>query len=190
MVRDVERTGQSGAAAELALKAALRDRSQATRDGELESESTVRQLGELWLAETDRAVRLGKRSPSTAQQYNYRFDRHVRDGLGALRVRELTVSRLDRLVVEVHDRFGTAAAKTTRTVLSGMIGLAVRYEVLERNLVRDVGRIESATSSARALAIDEPRDLRRKLRADKRCRDWDLVDFMLASGLRIGEGPR
>jgi integrase len=137
-------------------------------------------------------VRLGKRSPSTAQQYHYRFDRHVRDGLGALRVRELSVSRLDRLVVEVHDRFGTAAAKTTRTMLSGMIGLAVRYDALERNLVRDVGRIESGTSSARALTTGEARDLRAKLHADQRCRDWDLVDFtdfMLATGLRIGEAP-
>jgi integrase len=192
VVRNVERTGQSSAVAEIALKAALRDRERAARDGEINNESTVRQLGELWLAEIDRAVRLGKRSPSTAQQYHYRFDRHVRDGLGALRVRELSVSRLDRLVVEVHDRFGTAAAKTTRTVLSGMIGLAVRYDVLERNLVRDVGRIESGTSSARALTIGEARDLRAKLHADQRCRDWGLVDFtdfMLATGLRIGEAP-
>jgi integrase len=128
-------------------------------------------LGELWLAEIDRAVRLGKRSPTTAQQYRYRFERHVRDGLGRLRVRELTVARLDRLVTEVHDRFGRAAAKTTRTVLSGMVGLAVRHEALERNPVRDVGRIESESSSARASG-------------------WDLVDFtdfMPATGLRIGE---
>jgi integrase len=190
VVRDVERTGQSGAAAEILLKAALRDRGRAARDGEINSESTVRQLGELWLAEIDRAVRLGKRSPSTAQAYHYRFGRHIRDGIGALRLRELSVSRLDRLVIEVHDRFGTSAAKTTRTVLSGMIGLAVRHDVLDRNLVRDVGRIESDTSSARALTVDEARDLRAKLHADERCQDWDLVDFtdfMLATGLRIGE---
>jgi integrase len=147
-------------------------------------------LGELWLAEIDRAVRLGKRSPTTAQQYRYRFERHVRDGLGRLRVRELTVARLDRLVTEVHDRFGRAAAKTTRTVLSGMVGLAVRHEALERNPVRDVGRIESESSSARALTVVEAVDLRSKIHSDERASGWDLVDFtdfMPATGLRIGE---
>jgi integrase len=190
VVREVERTGPSASTAENRLKEALRDRGRASRDGEITGDSTVRALGELWLAEIDRAVRLGKRSPTTAQQYRYRFERHVRDGLGRLRVRELTVARLDRLVTEVHDRFGRAAAKTTRTVLSGMVGLAVRHDALERNPVRDVGRIESGSSSARALTVVEAVDLRGKIHSDERARGWDLVeftDFMLATGLRIGE---
>lgn len=54
---------------------------------------------------------------------------------------------------DVHDRFDTSAAKTTRTVLSGMIGLAVRHDTLDRNPVRDVGRIEGDASSARALDV-------------------------------------
>jgi integrase len=189
-VRDVERTGPSISAAENLLKIALRDRGRGARDGEVTDDSTVRELGELWLAEIDRAVRPGKRSPTTAQQYRYRFDRHVRNGVGMLRLRELTVARLDRLIQHVHDRFGVGAAKTTRTVLSGMVGLAVRHDALERNPVRDVGRIESAASSARALTVIEAVELRQKIHADERCRGWDLVDltdFMLATGLRIGE---
>jgi len=133
---------------------------------------------------------MGKRSPTTAAQYRYRFDRHVRDGLGMLRIREISVSRLDNLVNDVHDRFGTSAAKTTRTVLSGMIGLAVRHDALDRNPVRDVGRIEGDASSPRALDVAEAIDLRTKIHTDKRSQAWDLVDFtdfMLATGLRIGE---
>ncbi len=190
VVREIERTARSATAAENLVKEAVRDRGRAGHDGDITGESTVRALGELWLAEIDRSVTLGKRSPTTAQQYRYRYERHIRDGIGALRIRELSVSRLDRLVVQVQDHYGTAAAKTTRTVLSGMVGLAVRYDALDRNPVRDVGRIESAASSARALTVEQALELRAKIHADQRCRDWDLVDFtdfMLATGLRIGE---
>ncbi|WP_344024845.1 site-specific integrase [Pseudonocardia kongjuensis] len=189
-MRDVERTAQSRAAAENALRIALRDRGRVSRGGEINRDSTVAEVGELWLAEIDRAVRLGKRSPTTSEAYRYRWDRHVRDGLGMLRVRELTVSRLDRLVVQVHDRYGVGAAKTTRTVLSGLVGLAVRHDALDRNLVRDVRRIENATSTARSLTTAQAVDLRAKISADPKSREWDLVDFtdfMLATGLRIGE---
>jgi hypothetical protein len=160
VIRDVERTGTSQAGAENLLRVALRDRDRAVRDGEITGETSVRALGELWLGEMDRLVRQGKRSPTTAQAYRYRFDRHIRDGIGALRVRELSVSRLDRLVAQVQDHYGVAAAKITRTVLSGMVGLAVRYDALDRNPVRDVGRIESEKSSARALSVDEATELR------------------------------
>jgi integrase len=190
VVRDIERTGTSRADAMNLLKVAARDRGRVTRDGEITGDSTVVALGALWLGEIDRAVAQGKRSPTTAHQYRYRFDRHVRDGIGQLRVRELTVSRLDRLVAEVHDRYGVGAAKTTRTVLSGMVGLAVRHDALDRNPVRDVGRIESTASSAKALTVEQAVELRTKIHADQQCRDWDLVDltdFMLATGLRIGE---
>jgi integrase len=190
VVREIERTARSSTAAENLVKEVVRDRGRAGRDGDITAESTVRELGELWLAEIDRSVKLNKRSPTTAQQYRYRYERHIRDGIGALRIRELSVSRLDRLVVQVQDRYGTAAAKTTRTVLSGMVGLAVRFDAMDRNPVRDVGRIESAASSARALTLEQAVELRAKIHADQRCRDWDLVDFtdfMLATGLRIGE---
>ena len=56
VVRDVERTGPSKAAVENTLRAALRDRGRASRDGEITGDSTVRALGELWPAGLDRAV--------------------------------------------------------------------------------------------------------------------------------------
>ncbi|GAA1325838.1 hypothetical protein [Pseudonocardia xinjiangensis] len=71
----------------------------------------------------------------------------------------------------MHDRYGTAAAKTTRTVLSGMVGLAVRHDALDRNPVRDVGRIESEKSSARALTLDQARELRGKTAASEKAQE-------------------
>jgi hypothetical protein len=166
VIRDVERTGSSAAAAENLLRVAVRDRGRVVRNAEINGESTIQALGMHWLAEIDRLVAAGKRSPTTAQLYRYDFDRYVRDGIGALRVRELSVSRLDQLVRQVRERYGTAAAKTTRTVLSGMIGMAVLHDALERNPVRDVGRIDSEKSSARALSVEEATDLRVKIHAD------------------------
>ena len=48
----------------------------------------------------------------------------------------------------------------------------------------------SRKSSARALSVGEATDLRAKLHADPQAQRWDLVDlsdFVLATGLRIGE---
>lgn len=190
VIRHVERIGTSDAGARQLLITALSERGRAARDGEITADSTVRELGALWLGEIERAVKLGKRSPNTLALYRLQYDRHVRDGVGRLRVRELSTGRLDRFVVEVHDRHGTAAAKTVRTILSGMVGLAVRHDAMDRNPVRDVGRIESDRASTRALTLPEAVELRDKLHTDKRCRALDLVDltdFMLATGLRIGE---
>lgn len=66
----------------------------------------------------------------------------------------------------------------------------MRCDALERNPVRDVGRIDSEKSAARALTLDEAIDLRAKIHSNGLCRAWDLVDFtdfMLATGLRIDE---
>jgi hypothetical protein len=97
VVREIERTGPCRAAAEIMVKTALRERGRAARDGEITGDTTVADLGELWLREFDRAVRLGRRSPTTAEAYRYRFERHVRDGIGAL------------LVSRWRARFGGAA---------------------------------------------------------------------------------
>lgn len=84
-----------------------------------------------------------RRSANTAEQYRYHFVRHIEKGVGRLRIREASVARLDRLVATVKELHGPSAPKTTRTVLSGMFGLAVRYDAFDRNPVREVGRIES-----------------------------------------------
>jgi hypothetical protein len=57
--------------------------------------------------------------------------------LGDLRVRELSVGTVDRFLKSVTKRSGAATAKMTRSVLSGMCGLAARHDALDRNPVRD-----------------------------------------------------
>ncbi|SDN55034.1 Site-specific recombinase XerD [Allokutzneria albata] len=190
VVRQVERWGTSKTAAEMNLKTALAERRRVSADNEITADTKIAVLGEAYLAKIDKAVRNGKLSPTTGDQYRYRFERHIKDGIGRLAIREALVSRLDALVADVAQHYGASGAKTTRTVLSGMFGLAVRHDALDRNPVREIDTVESEGESARALTLDEAILLRAKIHAHEKARGWDLPDFtdmMLASGLRIGE---
>lgn len=79
-----------------------------------------------------------------------------------------------------------------RTVLNGMMTLAARHDPIRSNLVRDSGRITGVTTQkpATALELDQVHELREELAVDERAAGWglpDFVDFMFATGLRIGE---
>ena len=89
-VRAVERRGPTKAAAERALKTALRDRAGVQAGGEITADSRVSVLAEAWYAG------LADLSPVTMQAYRDRLDRQILPRLGQLRVRELSVGNLDR----------------------------------------------------------------------------------------------
>jgi len=87
---------------------------------------------------------------------------------------------------------GPATAKSCRSVISGVMSVAVRYGAIAANPVREVERIESRPRpEPRALTMEERVRLLSQLQEDEkaRCRDLpDLVFFALATGARIG-GP-
>jgi integrase len=77
-------------------------------------------------------------------------------------------------------------------VLSGILGLAVRHGLLPTNPVREaaIRRGTRTSRGPRGLTVEETRQLRARLTADPDAarRDLpDLVDFMLGTGVRIGE---
>lgn len=59
----------------------------------------------------DRLVVQGLRSPSTAQIYRLNLITHVLPAVGELRLREMTVPRLDRVIQTLQLRKGSATAK-------------------------------------------------------------------------------
>jgi site-specific recombinase XerC len=129
--------------------------------------------------------------PGTLRAYRDRPDRQVIPALGSLRVRELSTGMVDRHLRAVRDKHGAAMAKLCRTVLSGMAGLATRHDALEHNPVRDAGRIGPSKPKRvpRALSVAEVRQLRAWLTYDDKARERDLpdlVDMLLATGLRVG----
>jgi integrase len=81
-------------------------------------------------------------------------------------------------------------ARTTRTVLSGILRLAARHDAIRGNLVRDAGPIREERKRRDALTLDEMRRLRARVAADDVARRQDLpdlVDVLAATGMRIGE---
>jgi integrase len=189
--RLVSRRGRSGAAAERALRQALTERTAPAR-GSLGPGSRVHDVAERWFAEVQADVEAGERSPNTARLYRHYLDRHILPGVGALRLQETTVSRLDEFVAVVHARSGAAAAKACRSALSGVLGHAVRRGAMPANPVRDIGRVRGGTRrvKARSLSVDECARWLAQLEADAVAVRRDLPDltrWFLATGVRIGE---
>ncbi len=74
--RQVERHFKTKAAAEAALRLALRDRAQLDVDGEITPTTRVEALAEAWFAG------LKNLSPTTKQAYRNRLDQQILPGLG------------------------------------------------------------------------------------------------------------
>jgi len=183
--RAMGRTGTSRAAAERALKEAFRDRSTHNTGTDITSETRLEELAKVWFES------LETQSPTTLQAYRQRVDKQILPALGELRVRELTIGTVDRFLKTVSKRSGPAMAKMTRSVLSGMCGLAARHDAIDRNPVRDAQVIAQPRKTApKSLTVKEVRQLRALMTYDDQAVERDLpelVSFMLASGMRLGE---
>ncbi|MET3721172.1 MULTISPECIES: hypothetical protein [unclassified Arthrobacter] len=86
-------------------------------------------LAVIWWAEfedTDRAL-------NTRRRYRDIMDNFVSPGIGGIRIRirEATVSTLDRFLKTMRTKHGNATANLCKTVLSGMPGLAARHGALD-----------------------------------------------------------
>jgi integrase len=181
----VARFGQTKTAARNALKAALAERVAAAGTG-ITRETKVSELAKAWLAEIDAS----DRPAQTREMYRYRVDSYVVPQIGALRLREATTSTIDAALSTIRDTHGPGAAKTAKSILNGMFSLAVRHDAIPTNPVRETSRIPRGRKLARALSDVEQDALTDALRADEQAVLWDLpdlVEFMLGTGVRIGE---
>lgn len=184
--RPVERHAETAGRARNRLREAIRDRDRPDAAVEITPDTLVNDLAEFWFEE----IKERDLSPNTLTAYRDRIDKQIAPALGALRIREVSVSRVDRLVKATKNSNGPGTAKLTRTVLSGMLGLAARHDALDRNPARDIARLHTENKPARAFSLGQVWDLRSKLAADPVAVAADLPDFvdmMLATGERIGE---
>jgi integrase len=191
VTRLVERAGRTPTLARNKLLAALQQRSGPNSRTDLTAESTFRQAAELWLSTVEAAADAGDLSPNTAQLYGLQWRNHVKPELGSLRLREVTTPRVDDFLQEVRSAGGVATAKTCRTVVSGVMGLAARYGAVSVNPTREAGRLRTSDQrSPRALTSVERARWLAAMESDRRASRKDLPDltrWMLATGLRIGE---
>jgi integrase len=121
----------------------------------------------------------------------------IRPALGNLRLREASVSRLDRFFKAVAAEH-PAKARGAKCVLGQMFGLAVRHDALTTNPVRDIGRLRKRRRSVKALKVDDLHAVRAAIRHWQTAPSGkpgprhngdlaDIVDLLLATGARIGE---
>ena len=162
------------------------------RSTNLSATTSIRDLAERWYVDVRQDVTAGTKSPNTARLYRHYLDRHILPGIGALRLSEATVPRVDEFITAVRNRSGTAAAKACRSALSSMLGLAARRGAVPSNPVRDIGRLPGLRRSvkARSLTLAECRRWIAQLEANPVAVRRDLPDltrWLLATGVRIGE---
>lgn len=188
--RRIQKTGPSAAEAERRLLVALRDR-QPPDGTELTLDSTLRTAASRWLEE----VKRDRRAPSTIDRYSATIERHVHP-VGELLLRELSVSRLQRLVNAVTDVSGPSEGRMVLVVLKGIAGHALRLGAMRENPALGVKAPSVRRTKMRIPTVEEVRALRLALRAyDERpvkrgdaMHDLaDIGDFLIGTGCRIGE---
>ena len=190
-VRVVESSGKSATAATQNLRQKLQNRTLAGRYGELTAVTRFSVAADLWLKKMDAMVGEGRRSPGTVDTYRRQLKNHVLPAIGEVRLGEATTPLVDKVIAAIKADVSAATARSCRSVVSGVMGLAVRYGAVIHNPVREVERIEAKPRKApRALTPQERVELLKQLVEDDTARRRDLPDlvfFMLATGVRIGE---
>lgn len=191
VVRRVEASGRTITQATQNLRQKLQNRTMAGRHGDLTTMSRFSDAAKLWLSKVDAMVAEGRRSPGTVDTYRRQLKNHVLPAMGEVRLGEATTPLVDKVIAAIKADVSAATAKSCRSVISGVMGLAVRYGAVTHNPVREVERIEARPKrEPRALTMAERVDLLKQLQADDKARRRDLPDlvfFMLATGVRIGE---
>lgn len=204
-IRQVAATGKSKSAATNALKEKLADRTQ-LGTGSITADTKLSVLAEEWYADK-LAEGLAYRTTERQRQV---LDTYVLGALGELRLREVTTGRLDRYVRVVAKNVGAPTAVIVKGVLSGIMGMAARYDAVAANPVGDVSTPKVEKTAIRALSLEEFKAMRAyaaeklapltveqrlaktgdKRRMGGRTRSQmllDVIDALIATGIRPGE---
>lgn len=205
----------SAAAAERALRLKLRDRVEPRSGDAMRRDMTFADAGASWLVSVDRPD--SRLTDSTREQYRAAWQRYLRNSPFA----SFTLAQANRVppirsyLRTVADEHGTGAAKTTRTIISLVIGQAVAEGLFDVNAARQVPaprraseagpstsvrarRLRRAGVSDEAMARDTERAFTRKQRDaivalalyDDRARTADVADLIAllsVTGARISE---
>lgn len=194
-VRRVEASDASRKKAELRLKQKLAARGGfSTGFGELTPDSRFEQLVEVWLEDLDLEAKL---APNTRALYERNMRQLVLPAFENFLLREISVRKVDQFIKGLASCKSYSTAKQARTVLSLAFGLAVRYDALRENPVRDIARLHKPPSQAMALTIDQVEAVRAAARGWRRGEgipgpppDGQLehvIEVMLGTSARIGE---
>ena len=160
--------------------------------GDITADSTVQQLAVAWqdsLHVHTAGTEDGAVGQSTKDDYVRHTKNHILPALGGLRLRELSVGRIEAFLATKRDK--PSIARNCRTILSLMLGMAARMDAVEANLVRDTTTVKY-TRKVKAMTVEDIEAFRAHV-ADwagdnpERAYVVDITDLFIATGLRPGE---
>jgi integrase len=194
-LRRVQATADTPKAAERKLKELLAERTdQTVRQGELTSASSFRHLVDVWLADLDLEDAL---APSTRALYERNMRQLVMPAFEHYALREISVRKVDQFIKTLAKTRSYSMAKQARTVLSLAFGLAVRYDAMRENPVRDTARLRRPPTQAMSLTSEQVEEIRRAVRGWRRGAGVpgpppdgqleQIIEVMLGTSARIGE---
>jgi integrase len=194
-LRRVTATGDTQKAAERNLKELLADRiERSVGSVELTPSSSFAHLVEVWLADLDLE---GKIAPSTRALYERNMRQLVMPAFANYSLREINVRKVDQFVKTLASTKSYSYAKQARTVLSLAFGLAVRYDALRENPVRETAKLRRPPSHAISLTVEQVESIRRAVRGWRRGSGVpgpppdgqleQIIEVMLGTSARIGE---
>jgi integrase len=186
-IRSIQRARPAKKAAQQALKQALKDRLHHHDDAVINPASTLRLVMETWWE----GYAAGEGALGSKLTYRQVIDNHLLPTVGDTKCRAFSVAAAERFLRQVEQQHGRPQAKTARTVLSDVCGYAARLGAMTHNPVRDTSRIRNKPKRGpEALNAAEVRQLRAYVSYFPPAAHRDvpaIIDFLAASGLRIGE---
>jgi integrase len=194
-LRRIEVAGPTRKAAEHALKAAVTNRdSFSAGTADLTSSSSFAQLVDTWLRDLDLENRL---APSTRALYERNMRQLVLPAFEHLALREISVRRVDQFLKQMASTKSHSKARQARTVLSLALGLAVRYDALRANPIRDTARLHGKSARGTSLTLEQVMAIRRAVRTWRQAPGLcgprpdgqleHIIEVMLGTSARIGE---
>lgn len=193
-IRRVSATGARRREAERNLKVVLAQRPSHVASGEITGDTSFAKLVEVWLADLDLEHKL---APSTRALYERNMRQLVMPAFEHYVLREVTVRKVDQFIKTLASTRSYSMAKQARTVLSLAFGLAVRYDAIQKNPVRDMARLRKPPSQTMALSAAQVDSIRAAVRGWRRGQGFagpppdgqleQIIEVMLGTSARIGE---
>lgn len=166
-LRRVQATSSSPRAAERKLKELLAERTKIVGQGELSPASSFRHLVDVWLDDLDLE---GGLAPSTRALYERNMMQLVLPAFEHYALREISVHKVDRFIKTLAQTTSYSMAKQARTVLSLAFGMAVRYDAMRANPIRDTARLRRPPGQELSLNVEQIDRIRRAVRHDRLAR--------------------
>lgn len=142
---------------------------------------TVAELAGRWLLDLERT---GKVKPTSVMKYERRLERHILPGIGKLRVREVTVLRLQALFDAKRTEMGANSLLSLHLPIRAMFRRAVLWGIIPFNPADGVSLPVRPSSPGKAWSVQDLKRFLSETRADPH---GVIGRLLLLTGMRIGE---